>query len=172
MSLKVVSERDQFGREVVVADRAPGVFPNLFLRVQIRCGDRVGDDLQTRMSGQDAADRVALMPSGTIPKQEKRHIWERQQDLFEMVGAGLSGEGLGPGNQFLTVAQIQSAIKSHFGSARVHPYHRRLPDGRPYVHCGSLQVHPGFILRQDNGFGRVLSDVDQFFSTWASNSAT
>jgi hypothetical protein len=43
---------------------------------------------------------------------------------------------------------------------------------RPNVHGGGLQVHPGFILRQDDRFRDVLSDVDQFFSTTASKSIT
>jgi hypothetical protein len=172
MSLKVVGERDQFGREVVMADGTPGLLPDLFLGVQIGCSDRVVENFQARMSGQDPLDGVALMPGGSIPKQENPHIRQRRQDVFEMLGTGFSREDRSPGDQFLTGVQIQRAIEAHFGSARVHADHGRLPDGRPYVHCCGLQVHPGFILSQDNGFGCVLSDVDQFFSTWASNSAT
>jgi hypothetical protein len=112
-------------------------------------------------------------PGGPIPKQEDTNIRQRRQkNVFEVLGTGFSGENSGSGDQFLTGVQVQRAIETHFGSSKIHPNHGGVPDGRPHVHRGGLQVHPGFVLRQDRGFGRALSDVDQFFSTWASNSAT
>src|ERR687892_748005 len=68
--------------------------------------------------------------------------------------------------------QVQRPIEVHFLPSGMDPHHWGLTPGRPYRGGGSLQVHGGFILGHNHDIRSLLGQINQFFSSWASNSAT
>jgi hypothetical protein len=172
MVFKMVSQLGQFGREVIVTDSTAGLFPDLFLRVQFGRSDGIFHDLQTRIGRQQTQDRLTVMPGGAIPEEQNRLLWKSIQYLLQMAGRRFGIEHRRAGHHFMTRFQVQRAVEARFAATRIHANNRCLTAWRPNVHGGGLQIHPGFVLRQNHGFRRILGDVDQFFSTNASKSIT
>ena len=172
MPFKIIRQLRQFGREVIVTDSPPGLLPDLFLRIQVGRGHGKLDDFQAWVGGQQLPDRFTAMPGRTIPEEQNRLSWKGVKHLLQMLGTDLSIEGGRTGHHFSARLHIQGAVEADFAAPSGDPNNGCLPARRPDVHGGGLQVHPGFILRQDDGFGHALSDVDQFFSATASKSIT
>src|SRR5258706_598112 len=150
---------------------AARLFPDLLLRVQFGSGHRVFDNWEARMSRQQRSNSWAMLPGRTVPKQEDGRARERSQDKPKMGCAGIGCQILTAADQFTASPQVKRAIEADFGSSRVNAHHRSITHVRPDTHGRGLQIHPSFILGQDNGWRCILGHINQFFSVTAWNSA-
>src|SRR5262249_15752548 len=148
------------------------LFPDLLLRVQLGGSYRIFENFQTRVSGQQRSNGRAVVPGSAVPEQENRCVRERVQDKPQMGSTGTSRQIRTAADQFTPGAQIEGDVKADFGAPRVNTHQGGIAYGRPDAHGCGLQVHPGFILTQNDGLRCVLSHIHQFFSVLAWNSAT
>jgi len=89
-----------------------------------------------------------------------------------MSSAGARRQLRAATDQFMPGAQVERAVEADFGSSRVNAHLWGVANWRPDTHRRSLQVHPGFVLTQNDRLWRVLRYINQFFSALAWNSAT
>lgn len=147
-------------------------FPNVFLWIQVRAGRWEKDDLQTRVLRQYLINRLTTMPRSSIPEQDHRHMGIGFQDHLQMLCRNFSVHQIRAHGDFLSSSQVQAAIEIGLGSSWVCSDNRRSSRRRPDITGSSLQVQSSFITSQENRLRRILSHIDQFFSSCSSKSAT
>jgi hypothetical protein len=157
---------------MVVTDRPTGGFPDVFLRIELRSGNGEVDNLQARVGLQHVADGLTTMPGCPIPQEEDRFAGDRVQDLPEVLGRRFGIHDSGSHYDLLAGMQVERAVEVDLLTPRVRPDHRRVSLWSPYSHRRRLQILASLILGQDHRLRRILSHIDQFFSSCSSNSAT
>jgi hypothetical protein len=172
MNLKPVCQVVQAREEVIVTDGSPSGFPDVFLGVEIRGGDGQEHDVQSRIGCQQGSESGAIVPGSAVPQQQERAIREGIQDGLQMAGTGFSIHHRFTGSNDLPRMQVERAIEGGLGATGVGPYQWGLTARRPNPVDSGLQIEGSFIFRQDECVRRVLQQVNQFFSSRSSKSAT
>lgn len=146
--------------------------PDVLLWVQIRCGGRKLDNLQAWVRVAHGSNGWAAMPGRTIPQQQDIDIRMRLQQPLQMDGTRLGIHGQGTGDDFRPGLEIERAVEVGMSTSWITTHCERLATRRPSRHRTGLHIDLGLILGQNDGVGRILGDVNQFFSNNVSNSIT
>src|ERR1043165_5583977 len=89
MFLKLSGKGVEFRDAMIVANRFSGSLPDLLLGIEVWRTRRKKQNLQTRVGVKDLLDARAAMPSGPIPKQEKRALRINRQEFLQEKRRGL-----------------------------------------------------------------------------------
>lgn len=144
----------------------------MLLRIQIRRRRRKLQYLQARVRLAQRLDRWATVPRRSIPQQQNVAFRMRCEQRLQMLSCRLGIQLRCACDDLLPGLEVQRAVPTDMRSSWVASHREALPTRRPSRHRGGLQIDLGFIFSQNDGVWRVLSDVDQFFSSNVSNCIT
>jgi len=157
---------------MVVRHLPPRRTPHVLLRVQIRRRRRKLQYLQARVRFAQRLDRWATVPRRSIPQQQNIALGMCCEQRLQMLSCHLGIQLRCASDDLLPGLEVQRAIPADMRSSRVASHREALSTRRPDSHRRGLQIDLGFIFSQDDRVRRVLSDVNQFFSSNVSNCIT
>jgi len=128
--------------------------------------------LQAWVGRQHRPNWLAPVPGCAVPQQQDRHIRIGGQELFQVACAHRRVQPVALQHHFPSCAQVKRPVETGLRALGIGRDDRCLPARRPHPHRRRLQIERGFILRQDHRRGRILRDVDQFFSSNSSKAMT
>lgn len=158
--------------DMIVTDMLARSLPYVLLWIQVRCSRWKPQKFKTRVGGQEIPYGRPAMPGRSIPEQQDWLVRNRIRDLFQIRRGCDRIHDLSLHHDFLTREHIQAAIEVDFLPTGVNPNRRCLPNRCPNAHRRRLQIQNDFIDGENDRFRCILLDIDQFFSSLSSKSAT
>ena len=157
---------------MIVTDGTSGGFPDMLLGIEVRRGHREEHDFQTGIGRQELTERLTTMPGRAVPQKQNGAVGKSIEDGLQMMGAGFSIHDRFATGDDLASVQVERAVEVGLGTALVGTDEGCLTTWCPDAVRGGLQVEGGFVLGQNECVGRILQQVDQFFSSCSSKAAT
>ncbi len=155
-----------------MTDGLPRGFPHVLLRIKVgRCNGQQ-HEFQAWVGAQHLTDGSTTMPRSTIPEQQDRYVGMCGQQVLQMRSRRFRRQGLRLHSVDVASPQVERAIEGRFGAACVCRYHRGVSAWCPHTRHGRLQVQRRFIHCENHGVWRVLSHINQFFSSCSSKAMT
>jgi hypothetical protein len=157
---------------VIVTHGSANCFPNVFLWIEIWRSYWKEHKFQARIGSQQRAECRATMPRSAVPQQQDTTVGKSIEDGLQMARTCFSIHNRLSGGDHVASMKIEGAKEVRLAAARVSAHDRRQSARCPDLLCRGLQIERSFILGQNDRVRRHLQQVNQFFSSCSSKSAT